>query len=52
MIMISDMTLHNVTAQAEPSWMKADRFGELLRTERTQMGLWNRLTALLKVERS
>lgn len=48
MIMISDMTRNSVTAKAEPAWMKADQFSELLRSERTEMGLWSRLTALLK----
>lgn len=48
MIMISDITLNNVTERAVPAWMANDNFAELMNREEEKAGLFSRLHTLLK----
>lgn len=51
MIMISDMTMNNYTAQATPNWMAADNFATLLGQKHQENDFLSRLVALLKNDR-
>ena len=52
MIMISDMTMNNYTAQATPNWMAADNFATLLNQKQKTESFLNRLQAFLMGETS
>lgn len=48
MIMISDVTLNNVTAREIPAWMKADNYDVLMNT-RENSSILNRLQSFLRM---
>lgn len=49
MIMISDVTLNNVTEREIPSWMKADNYDVLMGHSHNEERLLNRLQSFLHI---
>lgn len=49
MIMISDVTLNNVTAREVPTWMKADHYDVLMGHTQNSDTILNRLQQLFHI---